>query len=39
MAEDKVKLNKDGLVPGSMVNPKDHARILREKNKDKAKAK
>lgn len=30
------KKNKDGLVGGQLVNPSDHARILREKNKAKA---
>lgn len=33
------KKNKDGLVGGQLVSIQDHARILREKNQKKAKAK
>jgi hypothetical protein len=33
-----VKKNKDGLEGGKLIDPATHAKILREKNKAKAKA-
>lgn len=38
MTEAKVKTNKDGLIPGTLVSAKDHTRITREKQKAKREA-